>query len=245
MATPVKMGKFDQAYLDAASSKKLSKPREKQNVAVRVRKAIFDNCKDLSPDEIDVVRVNGVTLREQLTIDKQRDTDGEKVTFGKRYYAVLKSKYLSPGRLEQLLTPKPELPVSSAIFTGVAKALKHPPNRQYIAGALALCTTLGESDCRAVFLLLLKLNPAGSPLQRESAMVILQHLNRLEVFSNFPTETGLMKQRIDEILLQVRGGWVGKRKQRRNTQSSSLSLYLQPETVVCLCDMEGCLALAL
>ena len=93
--------------------------------------------------------------------------------------------------------------MSSEIFSGIAKALKHPPNRHYIAGVLASCTSLNQSDARGVFLLLLKMNPAASPQQRETTVLLLQHLSRLGVFTNYPDECGLMKSRVDEILLQA------------------------------------------
>ena len=95
--------------------------------------------------------------------------------------------------------------MSPEIFNGISKALKHPPNRTVITGALGLRTSLNEMDSRAVFLLLLKINPASSPQQREHAILILQHLARLDVFNNHGEHAALMKSKIDEILLQAPG----------------------------------------
>ena len=92
MQTPMKSGKLDAAFREESSSTKLTRVTEKKNVALQVRKALATNCRDLSHEEIDVVRVGGVTLRERLTQDKERDNEGDKVVFGKRYYASLKAK---------------------------------------------------------------------------------------------------------------------------------------------------------
>ena len=79
-----------------------------KDITCLVNKSLRDNFGTWGPQETDLNLIDGVSLRQQIYMDKQRATSGAKVAMGKLYYAGLRNKYSTAFSADkQLLIANP------------------------------------------------------------------------------------------------------------------------------------------
>eukprot|EP00971_Amphidinium_carterae_P338764 6476270-Amphidinium_carterae.1 len=84
-----------------AKEKKMLGPKD---IHTAVRKCISDSLADMSPEELDCVKVDGYTCRERLTKDKKEWLEGTAdFTMGCGYYDGIRALYTGRGRIENQL----------------------------------------------------------------------------------------------------------------------------------------------
>ena len=171
-----------------------------------MRNAIRDSLWMLSPVELDQILVNGVSCRQQLTIDKRKDREVKgSVVFGSTYYKTLRSRYSTSESLEVKLRLSKDNPVTAAFRVVFEGMLSHPPKRAQVRSWLVTLDEgmMTEADCQGLFLLLSMQSPHLSTDVFDLCVNILEHAARLRLPNHFPVIWDHIKPKVDEILLQV------------------------------------------
>ena len=107
MASTKPMGALDRAHLEDSDTLTSVRRRADPSVEQAVRASIRDALYMMSAQELDGIRVNGVTCREQLRIDKIRDNAKKgSVRWGAGYYKTLRSRYCLANSVESRLQLK-------------------------------------------------------------------------------------------------------------------------------------------
>ena len=80
----------------ATAAAKRPRVLKRQSTEQAVAKALRDNCAGMTPQEVDGVRVSGMTLREKLLSDKREARIGSRAEpMGRKYYDGLREAYSS------------------------------------------------------------------------------------------------------------------------------------------------------
>ena len=183
-------------------------PRRTADVSIetQVRNSIRDALYMLSPMELDQVLVNGVSCRQQLTMDKRKAAQEKgSIKFGKLYFTALRAKYQTRGGRGGALRLSKDRPTTAqfrAVFEGM---LAHPPRRADVKSWLLSQDpgTVSEPDCRGLYNLLSWQQPHLSTDTFEFCMDIVEHVARLGLRDRFPGLWPHITKKVDEILLQV------------------------------------------
>eukprot|EP00971_Amphidinium_carterae_P352381 6492571-Amphidinium_carterae.2 len=214
--TPVKRA-IDVAFKKSTSHASVAKgprPGRQSEIEVQTLRALKDACPWADADMARNKKVNGRTLYEAIYDAKARAAAGEKITFGKHFYAKLRSEFESEDSIESLLEGPADVVETPALVRAMVQFCKHPPNRGVLRQYCSVVQTVNAADSRALCKLLHRLTPQASQDQRMTAMSIVECLARLSVWK---TETGLldlMFDKIDHVLLAVRRG-----KRKRNVST--------------------------
>ena len=198
---------LDAAWGELPSSTKVNKPRSERDVSEAVRKALNDACRWAGPEERDCAVHEGLTLRQRLERDKRAALNGDKTkVFGKTYYLQLRQWYGAKSNTRELLQMKPDHKISPELFKAIAQMLRKPPNRSYMSQWSNSCTSLQENDVVGMCRAMLELCPQASGEQLHTATDIIKGIARADGWSTFPDIHRVMREKIDECLLQV-GFW--------------------------------------
>ena len=201
---PRATSKLAAAWHAETESVKQPRPRRTQNVDSQVRKAITDNLRCMSPSELDGILVDGLTCRQRLRQDKvQAISDAGSIQFGKHYYNKLRSMYVDKQSVQGKLQPDPALEVQPGLLHAAAVAMRHPPCRSHMVQLLERALSLNQAEVCGIFRWTLTLHPAGSADQLEACKSVVACAARLKLQASLPKETALMRDKFDEILLQV------------------------------------------
>ena len=121
-----------EAAFDGESASKRPNRGQPLTVAQQVTKALQDNLKNFSEQEIDGTIVNGSSLRARLTKDKARNVASPgSVTMGRLYYNALKLEFASAeSPTKRLQIKDPTLVVAPEVFQAMLASKKVPPQRQ-------------------------------------------------------------------------------------------------------------------
>ena len=188
MDTPVTPGggssALDDAWRkDASSRKKLQKGgRGKASAQGLARKAIYDNCKSMTSQEVDGILVGGITLRQQIIKDKETNIASPgTVVMGKRYWGDLKRIYAAQDRIHKQLNTPEGANVTDSFFKALSAAVRHPPNRSLMVQFAAASTTLNAADSIGIMKWILTLNPVASRDQMGACLGMMKCLSRCKV----------------------------------------------------------------
>ena len=122
----------DEGEAVAAAAKR---PRvlKTQNTEQAVSKALRDNCAGMTPQEIDGVKISGMTLREKLLSDKREARQGSRAEpLGRKYSDALREAYSSSeSPAKALVCGDDALTVNPDLFAAMLVAKKTPPARHH------------------------------------------------------------------------------------------------------------------
>ena len=178
-----------------------SKPSMPQMVA----KAIADNCKGMSAQEIDSVLVNGLTMRQQITKDKTTNLETpHAVTMGRRYYQALREDYsTSDNPRTRLVVKNPEEVVSDTLFQAMLSTKKNPVNRGPLLNYLQIAEVPNQAELIGILRWCYDLNPSVSAEQCRGVLETMQYVKRLELMNIFPEEVKLMCGKFNAGMVQA------------------------------------------
>ena len=211
MTTPVTPLKASSALDDAWGKDASSRKKPQKGGGCRAldaqglaRKAIYDNCKSMTQQEVDGIVVGGTTLRQQIVKDKEANIASPgSVVMGKRYWDNLKRLYAAQDRTHKQLNAPEGTKVTDCFFKALTAAVRHPPNRSLLVQFAAASTTLCVADSIGIMKWLLTLNPVASRDQMSACLEMMRCLARCKVAADLPREMALMRDKFDEILLQA------------------------------------------
>jgi len=206
----------DEAFAASAGrcAKQPAKRRtlERQTTELEVQKAIRDNLRDWTPEEIDGNRCpQGFTARETLTKRKRDNRENpRRFPLGKKFYEQLKQTFASKADpAMKALSPQPnDGEVSTLLLEGMI-AFTKTGNRAPLAGAICLVENVTRADVVGVFRWALKIRPKASPEQQRYATNVARFIARLDLSTKFPKEVGALQDWLDKLMLhqfsQVKG----------------------------------------
>ena len=103
---------LDGTWLHDKQASKMARPSGDTCLAGKIRKAIYDNVKmrDVSPEALDGRIVNGVTMREQIEIDKRKNDEKKgSIKMGSTYWSHLRCVYRSKASAAGHCAVRPSL----------------------------------------------------------------------------------------------------------------------------------------
>eukprot|EP00971_Amphidinium_carterae_P170111 3370516-Amphidinium_carterae.3 len=203
METPSKSA-LKSAWSTAVSTQKQKKMIEPKDIHTAVRKAINDSLSDLTPEELDGVKVEGESCRDRLFKDKKAWLEGSAdFTMGSGYYDGLRALYTGRGRIENQLEYTATDSVPAALVKAIGKARKHPPNRGPLLAYMRTAKSYGRGEIIAILKLMCSLRPSVKVEQAHVGMEIVTLLTQLDVWSTYLDEFAVVRPKLDEILLQI------------------------------------------
>eukprot|EP00971_Amphidinium_carterae_P333822 6468786-Amphidinium_carterae.1 len=192
------------AWTKATATVKEKKLLGPKDIHTAVRKCISDSLADMSLEELDCVKVDGMTCRERLTKDKKEWLEGTAdFTMGSGYYDGIRALYTGRGRIENQLEYTTGDTVPSALVKAIGKARKHPPNRGPLLTYMRSAKSLGRGEVIAVLKLMCSLRPSVKAEQCHVGMELVSLLSSLDVWTTYSDEYAIMRPKLDEILLQA------------------------------------------
>ena len=205
----------------ASGSRKLKRESTDQVVNQRIR----DNFKDWGPEDTDLFKVNGVSLREELTADvrKERLAGRFQFTPGKFYYQTKRKIFrrdLDPDDLLKQLIPDDE-EIDADWLKAVIKARKVPPDRTLLLSKLRSVATMPSlTTVVAIVRWAITLNPRNKKMA-PAGLDVLRFLAKHDVKTERPAIFDIVRPWVDTLLTLT---WL-KSKQLRMSQASFLEIY--------------------
>ena len=197
------------SLLEASSSANpMPKPRVRKihHVSDMVQKALRDNFKDFSQGEIDSNLVNGMTLRQRLSSDKEANsTEAGTVVTGRRYYDSLRLAYSNQQSPERLLSAGPDGgPVGDTLWQAMVATKKVPTNRAPMQHFLETNTTEpNKSELVGILRFCLLCQATVSAEQQRCIILTMKYAQRLGLAEKFPKEIEIMKPKFNDGLLRA------------------------------------------
>ena len=185
---------------------KLARSSGDQSLAGQVRKAIYSNLKmrGVSPEALDGRRRNGVTMREQVEIDKKKNMVCKgSVKMGKVYWDNLRTAYMSKASASQRLAIDDGSRPTDDLWQVLRLYSKPPCNRQVLRQWLSTQTEMTFPNFKATGQCLLRLKPSASLEQLQTCKDLIDAWYRCRCHISWPEEFGLLRGHIDAVGLQV------------------------------------------
>jgi hypothetical protein len=191
----------------ATKKRKLAPNHIESNVEAQVAKSIKDNFRGFGPAEVDGTAIDGVTLRDQIRMDKATNavTPGS-ITMGRKYYADLRLKYAGGDNPDKLLTDcvvDPAATITPSLFQAMVKAKNHPINRQPMLEYMSICPEPKREELIGIYRLCQSLHPTVSTDQHLFVMETARFAARLKLMDKFPKETLIMVPKFSEAMLKA------------------------------------------
>ena len=204
-----------EAAFDGESASKRPHRGQPLTVAQQVTKALHDNFKNFSGQEIDGTIVNGESLRARLTKDKARNVASPgSVTMGRLYYNALKLEFASADSPTKRLQIKdPSTVVAPEVFQAMLASKKVPPQRQPMLQLLQNMTTKpNQSEVVGILRWTVSLTPSLSSEQYQGVIQTMRWVTRLGLDKDFKDEVNMCKGCFEEGLLLAFSIQVCKRR---------------------------------
>jgi len=196
-----------EASFDAEEgAKKVPKrPTKPPSLVSMVSKAISDNCKGMSAQEIDSVLVNGCTLRQQVYKDKAKNLESPGiVTMGRRYYSSLREAYATAENPRtRLQVTDPNETISDTVFQAMLSTKKNPVNRGPMMNLLQIGEKPNQAELIGILRWCMDLQPSVSGEQARGVLETMRFIKRLELTKHYPNEIALMTDKFNQGLLQA------------------------------------------
>ena len=171
----------------------------KQDLATLVNRSLRDNFSTWGPQEVDLNLIDGMSLRQQVYLDKQRAAAGAKVAMGKLYYQGLRNKYSSTFSADKQLQithhDAPEDPsLTSALEMAIGTRKSFENLRQWLSSSArpnqkVLCCLF------RVFLRYVK--PASSLEQTNLCLDLMRYCVRHELATVYKEEVSVVRRLFD------------------------------------------------
>ena len=199
---PVATKAVDQAWRDDSSVNKRACKREGKCPHDQTTRAVFDNLRDEPRDLVDVVEIGGLTMRQAILRDKERNAEqAGSVRFGKLYYKNLKKQYRQAMRpascLPQGLQPEPVL--FQAMVSLMSSPSDRQPLRDYVAGAVRM----GQAEIVCLIKALGQLSPTTSREQLNTMVSVARCLMRVGAQDRYPGYINEIFPLLDRTLVQA------------------------------------------
>ena len=192
---------------DKATKKRKVLHKAESNVEAQVAKSIKDNFKGFGPAEVDGTAIAGITLRDQIRMDKIANvTKPGSVIMGRKYYSDLRVMYAGGDNPDKLLTDcvvDPKATITPSLFQAMVKAKNHPINRQPMLEYMSISTEPKREELIGIYRLCQSLHPSVSTDQYVFVMETARFAARLKLVEKFPKETGIMVPKFTEAMLKA------------------------------------------
>ena len=209
MAPKRKRGEKESAP-DADSKRRQLRRR---NTEQQVDRVLQDSFADFGPEQIDGIKKEGKSLREELL--SSRREKGEHGRFSANYLSALRERYGPEEGVRAQLQPVDEKSViTPALQEAMLKLLDLNPTLRTkvpLLSYLQTTTQLSEMDVLCLLRWVCDQQQAFTSMTREIALTILQTCARLNLFTVHPKHFKLLVSDWDTLLSQA---WTDLKKER-------------------------------
>ena len=195
-----------EAAFEGKTGAKQARTSGKASVASQVQKALNDNFKGFTQQEIDSLIIDGLSLRARLTKDKAENAANPgSVTMGRLYYNQLRMMYASAEHpLKQLTIKDPNKDVQPELFQAMLASKKTPPQRQPMLQLLQnMADSPNQSEVVGTFRWMIGLSPTVSSEQYQGIIQTLRWVTRLNIQQVCKDEIAICKPHFEQGLLQA------------------------------------------
>ena len=194
-----------EAVTDGKSASKQARVRACPSVASQVQKAIVDNFKGFTQQEIDEIICDGLSLRARLTKDKAENARNPgTIAMGRLYYKELSMRYASPEHpFKQLIIKAPDKDIQPELFQAMLASARRPPQRQPMIQLLQNMTKApNQSEVVVILRWMVRLSPTVSS-ERKGIIQTLRWVTRLDIHKTCQEEIAICKPHFEQGLLQA------------------------------------------
>lgn len=178
-----------------------------------INKCLVDNFRTATKYQVEMLVVDGLTLRQRLERDKataaRNKTGGQ--GFGASYYRNLRQMYASETAPEtQLVVKRPGDVVTEELTAALKAFRRQPSDRAPLIEWLASRAPASQREAVGVLRVLATLVPHRSCWQLQLGMAMLRWMSRNNIPQHYPEEAAVVRKCMDDILCTA---WCGHRKQ--------------------------------
>ena len=179
-----------------AAEEELSRCRQRRTLQRRssdavVEKMVRDNFRGWSETASNSVAHDGMSLRDRLRYDKQRQQEGAPITLGNTYYASLEAEYAPPGHATKLLqVQNPTEPICPNLVDALSKARRQSPMRSALSSWLGGQPVGNQKTLVGILRFACELKPWQSSPQLMLVQDIMTWLVRHNVAEKSPRTRG-------------------------------------------------------
>ena len=173
-------------------------------VAQQVAKALADNFKSFTEQEIDSTIVDGLSLRGTIARDKQVNKDNPgTITMGRLYYDQLRKKFANSEHPHKKLAIKDSsLVVRPELFQAMLASKRNPPQRQPMLQLLQnMETPPNHSELVGILRWMVALSPSLSSEQYQGVIQTMRWLSRFGMDKKNVEEVNICKPHFEQGLL--------------------------------------------
>eukprot|EP00971_Amphidinium_carterae_P186962 3711065-Amphidinium_carterae.3 len=206
--TEVSNKAIDSLWKSDSSILKAPRKRKDISIAQQVKNALRDSLWMLTDNEIDCVLdpTTSLTCRQRLTRDKTAIAEGRsKEPMGKLYYATLRSIYQTSTSIEKQLQLQPGQQVTEGFKQAFIACISHPPRRSELRSWLNCqqAASVSKEDLQGLCNVLHRQRIPSTQEVFGLCMAIVEGLARLDASRKIPVPMGLIKQKVNEVLVQA------------------------------------------
>ena len=195
-----------EAATDAESASKQARVRRGHgSVASQVEKAIADNFKGFTQQEIDEIICDGLSLRARLTQDKAENTRNPgSIAMDRLYYNQLTMRYASAEHpLKRLIIKDPSKDIQPELFQAMLASARRPPQRQPMIELLQSMTQApNQSEVVGILRWMIRLSPTVIS-EYTGIIQTMRWVTRLDIHKTCPEEIAICKLHFEQGLLQA------------------------------------------
>ena len=213
--------KLDITELEEAVPKRKYSGR-KRGLEEVVDKALRDNFKTWSLEQVNLFLVDGKSLRDTILADKKaKAEEGKEIIFGKAYYESLRMKYRQVNEAEKALVVQDHSMVMDVVLSRALKALLSSRRVTDLMEDWAdTVEEVNQKNLTALYRGLLKTQPHANLGVAAAVERVMAMLVRLDLHQKFPDMIVCMKPLFDSALLKTLSSY-------KQNQQSSLQWFNQ------------------
>ena len=174
-----------------------------RSLAAVVSQAIYDNFKGWDPELLDIKKINGLTVREQLTKDKESwlHSGGTSDKFGAGYYVKIKSAYRDTADpMSRLQCTDAGMIVGSQLMKALVKCYQNKPDRSALQFYLqSNRKEVNEKEGCGILAYMHEMKPSCKK-QLPVCLDILRWADRIGLKESMPGRVEIAKDRADLIM---------------------------------------------
>jgi hypothetical protein len=203
---PAKRSLLEASFGGPSSPKPPSGKKRPLTVAAQVQRAILDNFKGFTEQEIDSTIYEGLSLRARLYKDKATNQQAPgTIVMGRAYYNQLRSSYQSLAHpAKQLQVKDPQAEVRQELFQAMLASKKVPAQRQPMLQLLQNMTKVpNQSEMVGILRWMVELRPTASSEQYQGVIQTMKWITRLGLDNTYPEEIKVCQAAFEQGLMQA------------------------------------------
>jgi hypothetical protein len=170
----------------------------------KVSKIIVDNFPNWPSAQVDVMKKEGLTLRQRITRDKEAGSlAGSTTKMGKFYYQQLRELYEGANPCESLPVRSLDEPEDPLLKTALISFVKVSTNTSQLTEWCCMVPEVNQKNVCALFRQLLRTYPAQNMIIATLICDVMKMIVRIGLDTKYPAEVKAMTSHFDIALLKT------------------------------------------